>query len=224
MTPPSGFQKARLEIEDRAPLECWFNPRQYSIAKTNTWKNEPAVGGSLPPAQFGGGNARTLSVELLFDAAPDGDVSTATNQLLNMMEVDDSLEPGPKNLGRPPTVKLSWGSFLSFKAVCTSLSLQFTLFRPDGTPTRATANLSLTQVEKDPVSGSGAAPRQNPTSRADSRLRAHVVTDGDSLQSIAFKHYGDATRWRPIAEHNDIDDPLRLTRGRALAIPLEESA
>ena len=95
MPPPSsGFQKASLEIDagsTRETLACWFNPRQYSIAKTNTYAAKPQLGASLPYTEFGGGNARTLSVELLFDAPRDGDVSTATHNLLNMMEANASL-------------------------------------------------------------------------------------------------------------------------------------
>lgn len=221
-TPPgSGFRKATLEIEGEEPLECWFNPTQYSIAKTNTWNAQPAVGGSVPPTQFGGGNPRQLTIELLFDADPAGDVSVATDRLLKMMEVDDGLDTGRAALGRPPTVTLSWGTFLSFRAVCSNLTVQYTMFRPDGTPTRATTNLTLMQVEQDPVTGSGTPARQNPTTHADRRLRSHVVRDGDSLQSIAYEHYGDAGSWRRIAEHNGIDDPVRIQRGRSLAIPLE---
>jgi nucleoid-associated protein YgaU len=111
---------------------------------------------------------------------------------------------------------------MSFKAVCRHLDVQFTVFRADGTATRAMANLRLVQVEKDPRSGRGTVARpQNPTTRADTRMSSHVVRDGDSLQSIAYQHYGDATRWRTIAEHNRIDNPLALTRGRAISIPLE---
>ena len=221
MPAPSGFQQASLEIEGGASLECWFNPSQYSISKANEWAMRPVVGSSLPRAQFGGGHARELTVDLLFDADPDGEVAAATDELFQMMEVDPALASGRRNQARPPTLKLSWGSFMSFKAVCRHLDVKFTVFRPDGTPTRALASLTLVQVEKDPRTGRGSVARpQNPTTRADERLRSHVVRDGDSLQSIAFRHYGDPTRWRAIAEHNGIDDPLRLARGRTLSIPL----
>ena len=221
MPVPSGFQLARLEIEGGSPLECWFNPSQYSIAKANAWTTRPIVGSGLPQTQFAGGHGRELTVELLFDADPDTDVRTATDRLFEMMEVDPALATGRRNRGRPPTVKLSWGTFMSFKAVCRNLNVQFTLFKPDGTPTRALASLTLLQVEKDQRSGRGTAPAQNPTTRADARIRSHVVSDGDSLPSIAFRHYGDATHWRTIAEQNGIDDPLHLQRGRTLSIPSE---
>jgi nucleoid-associated protein YgaU len=105
--------------------------------------------------------------------------------------------------------------------VIDSLSVQYTLFRPDGTPVRAMAKLSLTQVEKavDKPSAGGSKKGQNPTTRGLADLRSHVVRDGDTLPSIAFTSYGDPTRWRAIAEANGIDDPLALRRGRLLSVP-----
>lgn len=221
MAAQSGFQQASLEIEGGARLDCWFNPSQYSISKANEWTTRPVVGASLPKAQFGGGHARELMIDLLFDASSGGDVSPATDELFQMMEVDPSLATGRRNQARPPTVKLSWGSFMSFKAVCKHLDVQFTVFRADGSPTRALASLTLVQVEKDPRTGRGTVPRpQNPTTRADARIGTHVVREGDSLQSIAFSHYGDPTRWREIAEANRIEDPMRLHRGHTLSVPL----
>jgi nucleoid-associated protein YgaU len=184
----------------------------------------PIVGASLPAPQFGGGHPRELKLDLLFHADPDGDVSSATDALFHMMEVDARLAGGGRNQARPPKVTFGWGTFRSFTAVCTQLSVQFTLFRPDGTPTRALASMSLLQIEKDPRSPhAAAAPPQNPTTRATDHLAAHVVGDGDSLASIAYEHYGDAARWRLIAETNGVDDPLRIARGTTLSIPLVES-
>jgi hypothetical protein len=231
LPPPTGFERARLEIEgDGSPLECWFNPREYSIAKSNKWEIKTAVGNALPKAQFGGGEPRKLSLELFFDATDaDKDLSVrdVTNRLFKAMEVNPSLpdsKKGKKNTGRPPFVTFVWGRTVSFKAAVDSLSIQYTLFRSDGEPVRAQAKLSLTQIEKAPdkSSGKGAGKGQNPTTRAIPGLGQHVVRDGDSLHSIAFAAYGDATQWRAIAEANGIDDPLRLRRGAALSIPRVE--
>ena len=221
MPEPQAFQKARLDIEGGETVECLFNPTQYSIAKANDWTTRPVVGASLPQAQFGGGHARELALELLFDDAPDGDVSDETDKLFKMMEVDTSLSAGGQlNQARPPTITLSWGSFTSFKAVCRHLHVQFELFSPNGTPIRAVAALTLVQVEKDARSGGGTPARaQNPTTRADLRVRAHTVREGDSLPLIAFQYLGDATRWREIAIASGIDDPMHLERGRKLEIP-----
>jgi nucleoid-associated protein YgaU len=36
---------------------------------------------------------------------------------------------------------------------------------------------------------------------------------------MSWREYGDATRWRAIAEANGIDDPMRLGIGEELLIP-----
>jgi hypothetical protein len=221
----SAFQKARLEIEGGQTLTCLFNPNEYAISKANAWTVKPVVGSSLPSPQFSGGHARELTLNLLFDADPaSGDVTSATDALFAMMEVSSSLAAGRRNQARPPTITFAWGTFTSFKAVCSRLNVQFTMFKPDGTPIRATAALTLIQVEKDPRSGQGTpAPAQNPTTRATERMRVHIVRAGDSLQSIAYAHYGDPTRWRTIARANGIDDPLSLEHGAELSVPLLQS-
>ena len=224
---PTGFQHAELHIEGQEtdPIQCWFNPKEYSLSKANTWAAQPVAGKPLPLPEYGGGQPRQLNLDLLFDCS-DGvkrDVRAVTDRLLKMMEVDPKLKgSSPKNSGRPPHVTFKWGTIVSFKAAATSLNLQFTLFRNDGTPIRAQAKLQLLQVEKahDPSVAPGASKGQNPTTRGVAGVSAHVVRDGDSLPSIAYAAYGDPTHWRPIAEANGIDDPLRLHRGTSLAIPM----
>lgn len=219
MTDRPSYQKAKLVTEKGDTLECWLNPTQYGITKTNAWEAQKAApGASFPPAQYNGGQAREMSLELMFDAGPDGDVTSITDKLFLLMEPDASLgTPGP---GRPPHFTLSWGTFQSFDAVCKSLNVTFLLFRPDGTPTRAKSTLSLMQVHKDARSGGDTpAATTNPTSRATHDVRSHVVREGDSLPSIAYAQLGDPTQWRAIAEANGIDDPLRLRAGQTLSIP-----
>lgn len=241
MAATAALTKARLEIEGgEAPIDCWFNPNEYTISKSNDWNMTPVVGATLPRAQFGGGRARELTLALLFDAtdAADRDVRDITDRLFKMMEINPELSSGSKNKGRPPMLTFSWGKTVGFKAVANSLSVQFTLFEPDGTPIRAQASLSLQQAERaDSRSSRGAARAQNPTTSAEAGAHSQIVRhgeslqsiahsqlvrDGDSLQSIAQLVYGDPTAWRTIAEANGIDDPMRLLRGSALEIPVLE--
>jgi nucleoid-associated protein YgaU len=219
---PQQFQKAYLQIEKGEKIECWFNPKEYSLGRTNKWNVKPVPGAALPNAQFAGSDSHKLSIDLLFDDsdARDGDVSTICKKLLDMMEVDEKFGSGEKNNARPPMVEFGWGSVLTFNAVCESLSIQYTLFKPNGVPIRALAKLSLTQVEKAVGTPAGGdARRQNPTTTGIRGVRSHVVRDGDSLPSLAYSAYGDATSWRVIAEANDIDNPLDLRRGTVLSIP-----
>ena len=46
---------ATLEIESGHELQCWFNPKEYTITKTSTFNAKAASGQDLPPVQYGGG-------------------------------------------------------------------------------------------------------------------------------------------------------------------------
>jgi nucleoid-associated protein YgaU len=224
---PKGFQQARLELETGKQIPCWFNPREYAVSKSNAWKIKEIVGAGLPSAQFGGGQPRELTLELMFDASDvEGrDVRAITDQLLAMMEVDPSLARAAgtnRNAGRPPMLTFVWGRTSGFSAVAKQVSIQYTLFDVDGSPLRAQARLTLVQVERATDGTSGRAdrpPGQNPTTRAVGGVSTHTVRDGDTLPALAYSAYGDPTRWREIADANDIADPLALARGAVLLIP-----
>ncbi|MDP2710302.1 MAG: LysM peptidoglycan-binding domain-containing protein [Solirubrobacteraceae bacterium] len=207
-------QKAALTIEDGETLSCLFNPKDYSVTKANSWEAKAAPGKSAAKPTFGGGQPRELTLQLLFDATlltPQMSVKDVGAKLFGAMNASKN-EGGTKNKSRPPTLTFTWGAF-SFQGVAKNLTVQYQLFRPDGEPIRADVKLALMQWDVEGPAG------QNPTTRSDGALGAHVVRDGDSLASIAYRAYGDPTHWRLIAEANGIDDPLRLRSGRALSIP-----
>jgi nucleoid-associated protein YgaU len=115
----------------------------------------------------------------------------------------------------PPEVAFEWGVF-RFVAVITNMTQKFTLFLADGTPVRAQVEVTFTQ-HKD----LNDYPAQNPTSGGGDVERTWRVIAGDRLDLIAHEVYGDATRWRTIADYNDVKDPLNLRVGQQLIIPAE---
>lgn len=211
--------KAYLELEHppNTQIPCMFNPAELEISKSNSWKGDDSAGKTAPLLSFGGGDAATMSLNLTFDTTSSGSsVTTHTNKLVKLTKVETGLSDynSTTDMGRPPWVKFHWGSFVSFKAVVTSLSVSFTYFASDGTPLRAKAQLSLQQYEPDANWGN-----QNPTSGTPNPHRVHQVVKGETLDRISAKHYGDATSWRLIAEANGITDPLALRPGSLLTIP-----
>jgi hypothetical protein len=219
---PPGFKKAELAIEGGETIPVLFNPTEYSITKTNTWNFKEVQGSSLPPPEFGGGSPRQISLVLLLDNSvleESQSVLEITQKMFKMMEVGDG-QPAAGSRASPPYVTFRWGAVDTFKAVCTSLSCTYQLFQPNGDPIRAEVKLDLKQAEPASTASSNSANLgTNPTTRAIGGAGVHTVQDGDSLPSIAYRAYGDATRWRTIAEANEIDDPLRLRRGTPLMLP-----
>jgi len=222
MPMPEGYVKAKLAIEGGEQIQALFNPTEFTITKGNTWTFDPVKGTSLPAGKFGGGKPREMQVSLLLDQTlPNGgkSVKEITDSLFKMMEVPAGAGGGGAK-AVPPLVTFQWGEMIPFKAACTSLTVAFQLFKPNGTPIRADVKLALTQAETaTSASANSAGKKTNPTTRSDGGLGVHVVRDGDTLQSVAHKTYGDPGHWRLVAEANGIDNPLHLRRGTPLNLP-----
>jgi LysM repeat protein len=222
MAAPSQYTKAQLQIDGSAPFDVLFNPTEYSISKSNEWKFEKVTGTAFTPPAFGGGNPRELTLNLLLDASLLGKtqhVRGITDQLFRMMEVPGGSSGGSSSAA-PPFITFTWGSETTFKSVCTSLTVAYKLFRPNGDPIRADVKMTLKQAEPaSTASSTGANRGTNPTTRAKAGHGVHTVKDGDTLPSIAYEAYGDATVWRAIADANGVENPLHLRRGRALSLP-----
>ena len=125
-----------------------------------------------------------------------------------------------KKLPNPPILSFQWGSnkvLADFRGYLKSVSAKYTLFRADGVPLRATASISLEEVPQEP-SGT------NPTSGSLNSRRSQLISDGESLQSVAYREYGDPSLWRGLAVFNQIDDPLRIRAGSRILIPTPSEA
>ena len=222
MPMPEGYVKAKLKIENGEEIQALFNPTEFTITKGNNWTFDPVKGTSLPAGKFGGGKPREMQVALLLDQSlPNGgkSVKEITDSLFKMMEVPSGAGGGGAN-AVPPLVTFQWGEMIPFKAACTSLTVAFQLFKPNGSPIRADVKLALTQAETaTSASANSANKKGNPTTRSAGGLGVHVMRDGDTLQSVAHKTYGDPGYWRTVAEANGIDNPMHLRRGMPLNLP-----
>jgi hypothetical protein len=218
-----------INIDDKnhGEIECMFNPTRYTLAKSNSWSAGQSKGSNIPQLEFSSGGAATLTMQLFFDTYRNSVDGTAddvrkvyTQQILNLMLVDAKLTDKKNKKGRPPRVRFQWGESWSFTAVITSVSQQFTLFLGNGTPVRATLDVTFQQVE-DNFQGQADTPRPktNPSSGGTGGERVWTVQQGDTLAWIAFQEYGDATQWRPIAERNRLTQVRRLRPGTMLEIP-----
>jgi nucleoid-associated protein YgaU len=210
-------QKATLKAETGETFECMFNPAELTISKSNSWQGGEAKGKNAPELRFQSGQSATMSIKLTFDSTRTGKpVTKFSEQLLKLMKVDPNLPGADKsrNKARPPWVEFHWGSLNSFKYIIEKLQIQYTYFASDGTPLRCKADISLKQWKDEDT-----LPLQNPTSSTPTLHTVHQLRPGETLDRVAAAHYGDATRWRAIAEANNILDPLLLPKGKQLAIP-----
>lgn len=202
------------------PLTCMFNPKEYKIKKKNKYEKKGLNNDRTYNLEFNSDiKPRTLTLSALwFDTAESGeDVRQYTDVLFNYVEVQAGTGIDFRTSGaaiqQPPYVAFEWGTF-RFMAVLTAVTIDFLLFKPDGTPTRAKATVTMKEFKHRRLYA-----RQNPSSGGGPDNRIWSVSAGDRLDTIAAEVYGDATQWRMIARHNDLHDPLALRPGQTLRIP-----
>lgn len=190
-----------------------FNPKEYTLKKSANWKSEPAKGSKQAPTpEFTGTGPGSVTLDVFLDGTgtPGGTITTEIDTLMS------TVKPLPQTVDQnkpsPPMVMFGWGSQVILTGFVKSVSVKYTMFRPDGSPLRAVATVTIDEIPQAPG-------RQNPTSGGLTARRTHRLIDGDSLASVAYQEYGRPGLWRAIAEANGIDDPLRLTPGRELLIP-----
>jgi hypothetical protein len=209
-----------------------FNPTEFTLNKANQIAEVNIPGLDSPVLQFVRGQTETLSLDLFFDSTDSGMDSSATSvtkqtdQLYQLIKIDGSLHA-------PPVVFFSWGQQFpgnrayasmgdgsgsqqryGFKCIVESVRQRFTLFTSSGIPLRAVLTVSL----KEYKTLSEQLKEINKTSP--DHTHARVVQTGDTLAKIAADVYGDPAQWRAIADQNTILNPLTLTPGMVLEIPV----
>ncbi len=193
-------------------LDEWyvlFNPGEYVLARSNQYNAEPAPGTSKPQTAYAYGNPDQLTLSLFFDGTgamgEPGPVMEGVSKVMNLMRFEGEQH-------RPPYLRLTWAE-LSFPCYLKSATATFGLFNREGEPIRAKVDCSFEEVIDEEL-------RVN-AERASSPdlLRTWLVRDGDSLDAIAHRVYGDAAHWRTLASANQLANPRALVPGDVLTLP-----
>jgi len=208
-----GLSPAKIKnLVTQEEVKFMFNPFEFSISKTNTWEKETGKGLNVPRHNFQSGGAQTLSLKLHFDSlAQQSDVRAYTAPLWTMMMIDEQNKNQTTGKGSPPVVAFEWGR-LYFEAIITTMTEHFTLFMADGTPVRCEVDVTLEQytvsIGTPPsTSGGGQTAPQSTT-----------MTEGDRLDHVSGSGSGGTSDYRPLAEQNNIDNPMNVPPGTELKV------
>jgi nucleoid-associated protein YgaU len=219
-----ALTKAIIEIDprDRGPnlppsITVQFNPAEYALTKGAQIAEIAIPGIDSPILQFVRGQNEKLTLELFFDTtaagmglAPVVDVRTLTQPVYQLVKIQGSTHA-------PPRVRFVWGHGLSFRAVVESVTQKFTVFNPVGIPLRATLSVAFREYKtlEEQLSELNL--------QSSDHSKQHVVRSRDTLSRIAFEQYGDASRWRAIADDplnaGVLTNPRRLAPGTRLSVP-----
>lgn len=202
-----ALEKAVISnLDTEKDFEVLFNPKEYVLEKRTPWTEVNVFGLDSPPVQFTMGNRERLSMELFFDTSEEKtDVREYTEKIKELMIVNAQEH-------RPPLLRFSWGA-LSFDCVLEDLVQRFTLFSNDGTPLRAILKVVFKEY------ATAATQLSNTRRESADHTKRLTVREGETLAAVSAREYNDPSKWRVIADANDIDDPENIAAGTIIALP-----
>lgn len=199
----SGKGKSRCTVK--------INPASYSHNYQVKYDNSTAQGAPGTTLKFKGIPPETISFEIHFDATGaiqnnKVPVKTQIDQFKKVCFVYNG------NIHEPNYLIISWGA-LVFKCKLTSLDINYSLFKQDGTPLRAKAN-----VKFEEATDANLLAREANNKSPD---LTHIITvkEGDTLPNLCYNMYGDPSYYLEVASFNKLLDFRDLIPGTKIYLP-----
>jgi hypothetical protein len=184
------------------------------------------------PLLFTGGGRTELVLDLLFDVdlveeqVRPQDVRALTRRLW-MLSENSAEEHGSV---RPPLVRLVWGKTWNIPGVIVAIAERFDAFAMGGAPRRSWLRLKLVRVAESAAEAQAGFEQDlaaATTPKVAPGTAVLATGDGDAqpgysgvrFDLLANDALGSPLRWRLLAEHNRIANPLDVSPGSALAVP-----
>lgn len=192
-------------------IKVQINPASYKHEHSVTYNDEAPQGAPYPSLKFKSIGSETVSFDIYFDAT--GAIANSTQAVQDQVDKFKKLTYEYNgSIHATNYLIVSWGT-LVFKCKLTQLSLDYSLFKPDGTPLRVKASVTF----KGFLDGDMIKKEANPQSPDLTHVR--VFQAGDSLPLICYDIYGDSSYYLDVAERNGIINFRNITPGTQLYFP-----
>ena len=222
-----------------ARVGCLLNPETFEVRRRAGLAFVPEDAGRLAgrrrrddPVIYTGGGVTELELSLLFDVHLESsqvlhpDVRQHSGPLVALAE------GGPEQgWSEPPLVRFVWGKAWNVLGVVVAVSERLERFTTEGVPQRSWLRLRFRRMDEDVAP---APAEEGPPPPVLEGLTDRPITDvpppgpaerelvfrqGDRLDDVAARVYGDPRLWRWIAWVNGLTDPLRVPPGTVLRLP-----
>lgn len=196
-----------------------INPADYKHSHAINYSGaanseDAAIGKSNRIAKYNNVQAETVAFTLMLDATgvvPDTNGKTIASQITQLKFIAYTYD-GKEH--EPNVVKITWGRGLTaFYGRMTSMNVDYTLFKADGTPLRAKVAMSFMSFVT--------AMEEALTAKRSSPDMTHLVRvqAGDTLPLLCQRIYRDPSRYREIAALNGLDGFRTLPPDTMLRFP-----
>jgi hypothetical protein len=195
-------------------IEALINPETYTVTqKLKFSESGQGQGTSGKQLKYEYTEPDEMTFEFLFDCTGIIDGKSKESIADDLKEFQRVLTGYKGDTHEPSHFKLVWGKHSIFKGRVTEVSITYKLFRPDGTPIRATAKVTF----KSSIEEIKRAAKENKKSPDLTHVRK--VMAGDNLPLMCYRIYEDPKYYLAVAAVNGLDDFRDLKPGMELVFP-----
>lgn len=191
-----------------------FNPEKYSITRQSLFNNDRRHGATGSEQRFNREQPRVFSFDFLVDGTG---ASGEKREVLADIILFRTTCGFIGDTHRPTYLIIQWGTFL-IRCVLTSLTIDYTLFRPDGTPLRATLKAGFAEYTTPVLEQ-----LQNFLSSPDI-THVRTISANDRLDLMSYNIYKDSKYYMELAKVNNLNQFRKLKVGEKIVFPPLEKA
>ncbi|MBK6963986.1 MAG: LysM peptidoglycan-binding domain-containing protein [Bacteroidales bacterium] len=195
-------------------FEALINPEGYALSyKLKFSDSAQGQGSSGQQLKYEYTEPEEISFEFLFDNTGIIDGNPRDSIADDLKRFKEVVIDYKGDAHEPRHFKLVWGENSIFKGRVTELSISYKLFKPDGTPIRASANVKF----KSSIEEQKRAAQEDNSSPDLTHLRK--VKAGDTLPLMCYRIYGDPQYYLQVAAANGITNFRHLMPGTDIFFP-----
>ncbi len=205
--------------EEAATMSVYINPSSYSRTYEIVYNDTQAQGSSSGSPEYNKTLADKVKFQLVFDgtgvvpsptpgasSSSDNGISDQIEEFLNLAFDFDG------EIHSPNFIRIAWGDLI-FDCRLSNLNIVYSLFRPDGTPLRAKADVTFVEYQNQQTIAKTEA------KKSPDLTRVVTVKGGDTLPLLCFQIYGSSTYYAQIAKENRLGGFRDLVPGQQLLFP-----
>jgi hypothetical protein len=229
LTNSSSLQKLRIESWDKIQrsgpadaaniFNAFINPDEFTVNYNVHVDNTAQPGTNSKLGQQLGIAPLEVTLKLLLDGTGiTGSSCDVPEQIKQFYKTVGYDEKGTKHNIR--FLRIIWGNLTLLRSnqfaldcILKNASLQYKMFKPNGTPLRVLVTATFTEALSDDIIASE-FPKNSPD-----LTHVRIVKEGDTLPAMVYTIYGDFTHYMEVAKTNGLTDFRNLEPGQKIFFP-----
>ena len=199
---------AESSLIDR--FEAYVNPNEITLAYEMEYDSAQGSGTTGSRMDFKKVKPGDLSLSFFLDGTGANGVKIDVQE---QVEKFQTLTGYNGDIHRPNYLKVAWGTLQVKRCVLKSASIAYKLFKPDGTPLRATIAATFVDAVEDQTRVALAQ------DSSPDLTHVRVIRAGDSLAALCQQIYGDPALYLKVARANDLDGVRHVAAGTRVRFP-----